>query len=104
MEKKKSKKILLICGIILIIIMAGVIFATITSKSGKNNTESGNDKSTNEQQYTTLLKDVVKIGDYVQYEPIEEEFTLEKSETGYDIDQKFKTSKYTGNWLSLIHI
>lgn len=98
MEKKKSKKILLICGIILIIIMAGVIFATITSKSEKNNTESGNDKSTNEQQYTTLLKDIVKIGDYVQYEPIEEEFTLEKSETGYDIDQKFKTSKYTGSW------
>ncbi|MEI3429553.1 MAG: hypothetical protein V8R72_00225 [Clostridia bacterium] len=97
MEKKSNKKIFIICGIILVLIIVGVVFVISRNKTN-NDVNVGKDNVANEEQYTTLLKDVVKIGDYVQYEPIEEEFTLEKSETGYDLDQKFKTSKYTGKW------
>lgn len=91
---KNNKKIFIIGGIVLALVIIAVLIVSNT----KDNLKNGDNKQAEESQYTTLLKDVVKIGDYVQYEPIDEEFTVEKSETGYDLDQKFKTSKYTGKW------
>lgn len=98
MEKKKNNKILIICSIAVIVVIVGIVIA---SQLNKNNSVEVSNNNESKEEYTTLLKDVVKIGDYVQYEPIEEEFTMTKSETGYDIDQKFKTSKYTGNWRAM---
>lgn len=102
MEKNNNKKTLVICGIVVIaIVLLAMLFTKFSNKNTtKNDTEIGNNKESKEE-YTTLLKDVIKIGDYIQYEPLDEEFTIEKSESGYDLDQKFKTSKYTGSWRAM---
>lgn len=97
-EKKKSnKKIIMILGIIVVLVIVAIIFVMSRNKTN-NDVNVGKDNVENAQQYTTLLKDVVKIGDYIQYAPLEEEFTIEKSETGSSTDVKFETNDYNGTW------
>lgn len=98
MEKKKNKKILIICGIAIIVIIIGILIA---SQISTNNSVEVSSDNVDKEEYTTQLKDVVKIGDYVQYEPVDEEFTITKSETGDSYDAKFKTSEYKGNWRAI---
>lgn len=72
MEKNNNKKILVICGIVVIaIVLLAMLFTKFSNKNTtKNDTEIGNNKESKEE-YTTLLKDVIKIGDYIQYEPLD---------------------------------
>lgn len=98
MEKKKSNKkiFIIIIGVLVLVIIAFIIFK---NNSIKENTHNESTKSNVEEtQYTTLLKDVVKIGDYIEYISNDEEFTIEKSETGASSDVKFETNDYEGSW------
>jgi len=45
-----------------------------------------------------VWKEMLAIGDYVQYSPNDTTCTLLATETGADIDQNFKTSEYTSGW------
>lgn len=99
---KNNKKIIVICGIVVFtIVVVAMIFTRFNNKNiRKNDTNVGNNKELKEE-YTTLLKDVIKIGDYIQYEPIEEYFTITKDETGDSTDSKFNTSEYKGTWRAM---
>lgn len=98
MEKKNNKKVFIIIGIIAVALIITVILIMNFSKTNNDNNNENQKSNIEESQYTTLLKDVVKIGDYVEYIPNEEEFTIEKSDTGASSDVKFKTNDYTGTW------
>ena len=97
MENKNYKKLIIICVSIIAIFILGVILVIATNTTNIS-TDIGKDKEIKEEQYTTMLKDVVKIGDYIEYKPIDEEFTMTKNETGDSYDVKFETSEYKGNW------
>lgn len=97
MENKNYKKLIIICVSIIAIFILGVILVIATNTTNIS-TDIGKDKEIKEEQYTTMLKDIVKIGDYIEYKPIDEEFTMTKNETGDSYDVKFETSEYKGNW------
>ena len=101
-KKKNNKKIIVICGIVLLVIVLLAVFFTRFNNMSvtKNDTNMVNNKESKEE-YTTLLKDVVKIGDYVVYESIEEDFTMTKNETGDSTDLKFNTNEYKDNWRAM---
>ena len=96
-NKKDNKKIFIIVAVVILVVIIATMFLIKNNINKNANNESSKDK-VEETQYTTLLKDVVKIGDYVEYIPNDEEFTIEKSETGASSDVKFETNDYEGSW------
>lgn len=94
MEKENKNKIFIICSIAIILIIVAIVIA---NKINTNNIVETSNNNTNKEEYTTLLKDVAKIGDYVDYEPIEENFTMSSEETG-ESDKSFQTSDYKNGW------
>ena len=79
MEKENKNKIFIICSIAIILIIVAIVIA---NKINTNNIVETSNNNTSKEEYTTLLKDVAKIGDYINYEPIEENFTMSSEETG----------------------
>lgn len=92
-NKKRNGKMFIIIGavVVLLIIVALVIF----NMSKNNNVEA--EESSKNEEYTTLLKDVVKIGDYVDYKPVDEKFSMTNEQTGTS-ETSFQTGEYDGGW------
>ena len=94
---EKNKKLFVIVAVVIVVVIITIMFL-IKNNTNKNANNEGLQSKTEENQYTTLLKDVVKIGDYVEYIPNDEKFTIEKSETGASSDIDFETNDYEGSW------
>lgn len=88
---KKNNKVII--GVIVILIVIG-LSAILYFSTRKNN---DSNYTTKQKEYTILLKDVAKIGDYVQYIPNDERFTMTNDETG-NSDRTFQVGDYKGNW------
>ena len=70
-NKKSNKKVIIGIGVVVILL---IIVALIIFNMNKNTNIEAEESSKNEE-YTTLLKDIVKIGDYVDYNPVDERFS-----------------------------
>ena len=92
-NKKNNKKIFIVIGVVVIL---AIIVALIIFNMNKN-TSIETEESRKNEEYTTLLKDVVKIGDYIDYKPVDEKFSMTNEQTGTS-ETSFQTGEYDGGW------
>ena len=92
-NKKSNKKVIIGIGVVVILL---IIVALIIFNMNKNTNIEAEESSKNEE-YTTLLKDIVKIGDYVDYKPVDERFSMTNEQTGTS-ETSFQTGEYDDGW------